>query len=88
MRILDQRCLPEAERYLLLRSAEEVARAIEDMAVRGAPAIGVAAAMGVAVELARSSDAELEAGLERACRRLAATRPTAVNLSWALTRVR
>ena len=88
VRLLDQRCLPEAERYLLLRSAEEVARAIEDMAVRGAPAIGVAAAMGVAVELARSSDAEVEAGLERACQRLGATRPTAVNLSWALTRVR
>jgi methylthioribose-1-phosphate isomerase len=85
--LLDQRRLPREERYLLLRSAEEVARAIEEMAVRGAPAIGVAAAMGVAVELSRAPDGALPDALERACARLRRTRPTAVNLAWALDRV-
>jgi len=86
--LLDQRRLPEEELYLKLESGEAVARAIEDMAVRGAPAIGVAAAMGVAVELARAPDAELEATLYSVSARLARTRPTAVNLRWALERMR
>jgi hypothetical protein len=64
-----------------------VARAIEDMAVRGAPAIGVTAAMAVAIELGRALAAELAAARERACARLARTRPTAVNLAWALARM-
>jgi methylthioribose-1-phosphate isomerase len=82
--MIDQRVLPGEERYLTFRSGEEVARAIEDMVVRGAPAIGVAAAMGVAVELAHAPDGALAASLERICRRLRRTRPTAVNLAWAL----
>jgi methylthioribose-1-phosphate isomerase len=86
--LLDQRRLPEEEVYLRLESGEAVARAIEDMAVRGAPAIGVTAAMGVAVELARAGDAALDATLESVTARLARTRPTAVNLSWALARMR
>jgi methylthioribose-1-phosphate isomerase len=86
--LLDQRLLPEQERYLRLSSADEVARAIEDMAVRGAPAIGVTAAMGVAIALARAADAELAAVLARASERLGRTRPTAVNLAWALARMR
>ncbi|MEE8312827.1 MAG: S-methyl-5-thioribose-1-phosphate isomerase [Myxococcota bacterium] len=85
--MLDQRALPGEEKYVLLRDGEEVARAIEDMVVRGAPAIGVAAAMGVAAELSRSPDEELEAALDRVVARLRRTRPTAVNLSWALERI-
>jgi methylthioribose-1-phosphate isomerase len=85
--LLDQRLLPREERYLKLASAEEVARAIEEMAVRGAPAIGVAAAMGVAVELARAPAGAVGDALERACERLRRTRPTAVNLAWALDRM-
>jgi methylthioribose-1-phosphate isomerase len=91
LEILDQRRLPEEERYLLLRSAEEVARAIEDLAVRGAPAIGCAAAFGLALAArgSRAPDlAGLRAELERAAARLARTRPTAVNLFWALGRMR
>ncbi len=85
--LLDQRLLPREERYLTLGSAEDVARAIEEMAVRGAPAIGVCAAMGVAVELGRAPSGALGAALERACERLRRTRPTAVNLAWALDRM-
>ena len=85
--LLDQRLLPAEERYLRLVSAEEIARAIEDMAVRGAPAIGVTAAMAIAVELAHAPDTGLRMALERATARLARTRPTAVNLAWALERM-
>jgi len=85
--LIDQRRLPGEEHYLRLESAEDVARAIEDMAVRGAPAIGVTAAMAVALELGRAPDGELAAALGRACARLARTRPTAVNLAWALERM-
>src|SRR6185503_3289814 len=86
--LLDQRKLPGELIYETYDSGEGVARAIEDMVVRGAPASGVAAAMGSAVELRRTPDAELRAALARSCERLAATRPTAVNLAWALGRMR
>ena len=87
--LLDQRALPQKQSKILLTSGEEVAEAIEHMVVRGAPAIGVTAAMGVAVELRRAlarqvPDAELGSVLRKVCERLRATRPTAVNLSWAL----
>jgi methylthioribose-1-phosphate isomerase len=85
--LLDQRLLPHEERYLVLETAEEVARAIEEMAVRGAPAIGITAAMGLAIELARAPDAKLAETLTQVGARLRATRPTAVNLSWALERM-
>ena len=85
--LLDQRRLPGEELYLRLGDGEAVARAIEDMAVRGAPAIGVTAAMGVALELGRATDAELWPTLARISARLARTRPTAVNLRWALERM-
>jgi methylthioribose-1-phosphate isomerase len=91
IRILDQTRLPEEERYLELHSVEEVAEAIKALRVRGAPLIGIAAAMGVAVEAGkrRSGEAQREE-LERirqACSSLGATRPTAVNLHWALDRM-
>jgi methylthioribose-1-phosphate isomerase len=85
--LLDQRLLPAEERYLELRDVEQVARAIEDMAVRGAPAIGVTAAAGVAIALQSAPDSGLEQALDAAVARLGRTRPTAVNLSWALSRM-
>jgi methylthioribose-1-phosphate isomerase len=91
VRLLDQRLLPERETYLVCTSAEQVAAAIESLAVRGAPAIGCAAAFGVAraAWTSPARDAEALAGdVAAALRRLAATRPTAVNLFWALERMR
>ena len=91
MVLLDQRRLPQEEIYLTLRSVEEVAQAIEGLAVRGAPAIGCAAALGVAragcVSEARTL-AALRADLDAAAARLSQTRPTAVNLFWALRHMR
>jgi methylthioribose-1-phosphate isomerase len=79
--LLDQRRLPQAEEYLRLTRVEDVARAIESLAVRGAPAIGVAAAYGVVLGAAQGDDpGETAARLRR-------TRPTAVNLGWALDRM-
>jgi methylthioribose-1-phosphate isomerase len=89
--LLDQRRLPEQEIYLTLRTPEEVAAAIRDMAIRGAPAIGVAAAMGIALGFASCGDdapAENAARFERLTSLFAATRPTAVNLFWAIERMR
>lgn len=89
--MLDQRILPGDEEYRVLASVEEIACAIEDLVIRGAPAIGCAAAMGIA-RAAVVSDASdvlgLLADLERASERLARTRPTAVNLFWALDHMR
>ena len=88
--MIDQRLLPSEEVYLTCRTWEEVADAICDMAVRGAPALGVAAAMGMALA-ARTAlsayDADPErfrAFLQHASKGLYETRPTAVNLPWAL----
>jgi methylthioribose-1-phosphate isomerase len=78
LRLLDQRRLPGQEVWLELRSAQEVAAAIRDMAVRGAPAIGVAAAYGMALAAHNGED------LQTAHNVLAASRPTAINLFWAL----
>ena len=82
MVILDQRRLPDDEIELRCRSAAEVARAIRAMAIRGAPAIGVAAAYGYALAAARGED------LDAAFDELASARPTAVNLTWALEEMR
>jgi methylthioribose-1-phosphate isomerase len=87
--MLDQRRLPAEEIYLTLTTPEAVADAIRDMAIRGAPAIGVAAAMGLALGFARGAgDDDPAARFERLARLLAATRPTAVNLFWAIDRMR
>jgi methylthioribose-1-phosphate isomerase len=89
--LLDQRKLPAEETMLPCRSAEEVARAIEAMVVRGAPAIGVCAAMGLALgakQIAAETPEHFEREFDALCRRMAATRPTAVNLFWAIDRMR
>jgi len=80
--LLDQRRLPDEEVEVECRSAAEVAEAIRSMAVRGAPAIGIAAAYGYALAAARGEDLEAAAGV------LLASRPTAVNLAWALGEMR
>ena len=88
--MIDQRLLPGEQVFLRCRDHREVAEAIRGMAIRGAPAIGVAAALGLALG-ARSTAAEgevLRGEFEGMCRDLAATRPTAVNLFWAIERMR
>ena len=88
---LDQTKLPLEETYVLATSYQEVATVIRDMIVRGAPAIGVSAAMGVAIGIERSkagSVQELTAEVDVICETLAATRPTAVNLFWGIGRIR
>jgi methylthioribose-1-phosphate isomerase len=82
---LDQTALPWIERELRLESATEVAEAIKRLAIRGAPLIGVAAGYGVALGVAEDPT---DAGLARVCELLKAARPTAVNLAWAVDRVR
>src|SRR5512143_2960007 len=88
--MIDQRRLPDELVFLRCRDHREVAAAIKDMAIRGAPAIGVAAALGLAlgVRATRSEEAALHAEWSDMCATLAATRPTAVNLFWAIERMR
>lgn len=86
--MIDQTKLPAEETFVTCHSYEEVADAIRTMVVRGAPAIGCAAAMGVALGVAQASPEDLDAQVERICATLAATRPTAVNLFWAIDRMR
>ena len=89
--MLDQRQLPGEVVYHTYTDYREVARAIKDMVIRGAPAIGVAAAMGAALGVAKSQAktlAELRAEFPQICDTLAKTRPTAVDLFWALARMR
>lgn len=89
--MVDQRKLPAREVYVRCRTARAVAKAVQKMVIRGAPAIGVAAAMGVALELRRSrasGTTQLATEFYKACELLAATRPTAVNLFWAIERMK
>ncbi len=91
VRMIDQRLLPAEEKYLTLRSYDEVADAIKKMVVRGAPAIGVSAAMGLALGAKQSvgtSIADLEDDFSYMCDVMSKTRPTAVNLFWAIERMR
>jgi methylthioribose-1-phosphate isomerase len=88
--MIDQRRLPAEQSLLRCRDHHEVAAAIRDMAIRGAPAIGVAAALGLALGArhTRSEGATLRAEWSDMCAALADTRPTAVNLFWAIERMR
>src|SRR5450631_3084876 len=91
VRFIDQTKLPLEETYVTCKNYEEVAGAIRTMIVRGAPAIGVAAAMGVALGTLQSRAntlPELEGEFDTICGVLAGTRPTAVNLFWAIRRMR
>src|SRR3984957_11090845 len=88
---LDQTKLPHEETYVLATTYEEVATVIKDMIVRGAMAIGVSAAMGVALGIDRSTATtlpELTAEVDQISKTLAETRPTAVNLFWGIAQVR
>src|SRR5690348_8435078 len=82
LRLLDQRRLPHEEVWLDCRTVDGVVQAIRDLVVRGAPAIGIAAAWGVVLAARRGDD------LDSALAELRAARPTAVNLMWALDRMR
>jgi len=89
--LIDQNELPLEETYLTCRDYQHVITAINDLTIRGAPAIGIAAAMGIALGVNNSSDASCE-GLktlfEKLCREFSETRPTAVNLFWAINRMK
>ena len=90
VRFIDQRKLPTDETYVVATTYEEVAEAIRNMTVRGAPAIGVAAAMGIALGV-RDADgdhlSELRREFQQICETIGETRPTAVNLFWAIRRM-
>ena len=89
--MIDQRKLPAAEVYVTCRTVNDVAKAIKTMVIRGAPAIGVCAAMGLALGAARSKATgtkQFTTEFQRNCDLLAATRPTAVNLFWAIERMK
>lgn len=86
--MIDQTRLPLEESYVTCKNYQEVAVAIKDMIIRGAPAIGVAAAMGVAIGVLHADPAKLDSEFETICDTLARTRPTAVNLFWAIDRMK
>jgi methylthioribose-1-phosphate isomerase len=89
--MIDQRKLPAEEIYVRCKTAAEVARAIRTMVIRGAPAIGVAAAMGIALAMRKSAATGTQkyaAEFYKVCELMAATRPTAVNLFWAIDRMK
>jgi methylthioribose-1-phosphate isomerase len=89
--MVDQRKLPGQEVYVHCRTAADVARAIKSMVIRGAPAIGVAAAMGIALGMRRSKapgTRQFAVEFTKLCELMAGTRPTAVNLFWAIDRMK
>ena len=89
--MIDQRKLPTAEIYVTCKTAKDVAKAIKTMVIRGAPAIGVAAAMGIALGMRRSAATgtkQFVTEFQRICDLMAGTRPTAVNLFWAIDRMK
>ncbi|MCK4485992.1 MAG: S-methyl-5-thioribose-1-phosphate isomerase [Desulfobacterales bacterium] len=89
--MIDQRKLPMRERYVVCKDYRSVIRAIKGLVIRGAPAIGVAAAMGVAVgalKIRTSNLDQFRAKLDAICRDMVTARPTAVNLAWAVERMK
>ncbi len=89
--MIDQNALPREERYLRFPDYLDVVKAINELTVRGAPAIGVAAAMGIALgtlHLAASSKEELKSGFYEICNQFSRTRPTARNLFWAIEKMK
>ncbi len=89
--LIDQRILPQREEYISFNTVSEVAFAIKDMVVRGAPAIGVTAAFGIAIAARDSAATDYETfkqDIGSACEELFATRPTAINLKWGLDRMK
>jgi methylthioribose-1-phosphate isomerase len=91
VRFIDQTKLPTQETYVTCKTHEQVADTIRNMVVRGAPAIGVAAAMGIALGVKNSkaeNGAELKKDFDQICEMMGKTRPTAVNLFWAIRRMR
>src|SRR5256885_1685235 len=89
--MIDQRKLPASEIYVKCKTANDVAKAIKTMVIRGAPAIGVAAAMGIALGMRRSSASgtrQFTTEFQKTCDLMAGTRPTAVNLFWAIERMK
>jgi methylthioribose-1-phosphate isomerase len=89
--MIDQRKLPASEVYVTCKTAPEVAKAIKTMVIRGAPAIGVAAAMGIALGMRRSKATgtkQFATEFQKTCDLMASTRPTAVNLFWAIDRMK
>jgi methylthioribose-1-phosphate isomerase len=86
--MIDQTLLPQKEKYVVYRDYKGVARGIKTMVVRGAPAIGVAAGMGVALGALKAKDKSFDAEFDAICEHLKAQRPTAVNLAWGVERMR
>ncbi len=88
LHLLDQRFLPEREEYFICRSVNDIIEALQTMVVRGAPAIGVTAAWGCVLALLDADGSNWMPHLETALEHLANARPTAINLRWAVTRMR
>ena len=86
--MIDQRALPREERCITCRNYHDVTVAIRDMAIRGAPAVGIAAAMGIALGMLNSSGEHMKDDFSRICDEFSRTRPTAVNLFWAIDRMK
>jgi methylthioribose-1-phosphate isomerase len=86
--MIDQTKLPSEENWVTCRSYKEVADAIRTMIIRGAPAIGVAAVMGVALGVSQANGGNLDTEFDAICNELASTRPTAVNLFWGIERMK
>ena len=89
--MIDQRKLPASEIYVTCKTANDVAKAIKTMVIRGAPAIGVAAAMGIALGMLKSratGTKQFTTEFQKTCDLMAGTRPTAVNLFWAIERMK